>query len=108
VFAIGDLIRGPMLAHKAEEEGVACVERIVTGFGHVNYDAIPNVVYTAPEFASVGKSEEELAAAGVPYRKGSFPFLASSARNFHTDSRVKIYATPTACSACTSSAAPAT
>jgi len=94
VFAIGDLIRGPMLAHKAEEEGVACVERIVTGHGHVNYDAIPNVVYTAPEFASVGKTEEELAAAGVPYRKGSFPFLANArARALgHTDGRVKILA----------------
>ena len=94
VFAIGDLIRGPMLAHKAEEEGIACVERIVTGYGHVNYDAIPNVVYTAPEFASVGKTEEELTEAGVPYRKGSFPFLANGrARALgHTEGRVKILA----------------
>ncbi len=73
-YAIGDVIRGPMLAHKASEEGVACVERIVTGYGHVNYDAIPNVVYTSPEVASVGRTEEELEAAGVPYRKGVFFF----------------------------------
>src|SRR5262249_49364020 len=64
VFAIGDVIRGPMLAHKAEEEGIACVEWIATGYGHVNYDAIPNVVYTAPEVASVGRTEEELKQAG--------------------------------------------
>jgi dihydrolipoamide dehydrogenase len=60
VFAIGDVIQGPMLAHKAEEEGIACVERLVTGHGHVNYDAIPSIVYTAPEVAGVGKTEEEL------------------------------------------------
>lgn len=77
VFAIGDVIQGPMLAHKAEEEGVACVERIVTGYGHVNYGAIPAVVYTHPEIASVGRTEEELKEAGVAYRKGSFPFLAN-------------------------------
>lgn len=77
VYAIGDVIRGPMLAHKAEEEGIACVERIVTGYGHVNYDAIPGVVYTHPEIASVGKTEEQLAEAGIPYRKGVFPFLAN-------------------------------
>ena len=77
VYAIGDVIRGPMLAHKAEEEGVACVERIVTGYGHVNYDAIPGVVYTHPEIASVGKTEEQLAESGVPYRKGKFPFAAN-------------------------------
>jgi len=94
VYAIGDVVRGPMLAHKAEEEGVACVEHIVTGYGHVNYDAIPNVVYTAPEIASVGKTEEELKAANVPYRKGSFPFLANGrARALgHTDGRVKVLA----------------
>jgi dihydrolipoamide dehydrogenase len=74
VYAVGDVIKGPMLAHKASEEGIACVERIVTGYGHVNYDAIPNVVYTNPEVASVGKTEEELKAAGVPYKKGSFFF----------------------------------
>jgi dihydrolipoamide dehydrogenase len=77
VYAIGDVIRGPMLAHKAEEEGIACVERLVTGWGHVDYDAIPGVVYTAPEVASVGRSEEELREAGVPYRKGLFPFAAN-------------------------------
>ncbi len=74
VFAIGDCIAGPMLAHKAEEEGVAAAEFIVTGYGHVNYDAIPSVVYTEPEVASVGKTEDELKAAGIDYKKGSFPF----------------------------------
>jgi dihydrolipoamide dehydrogenase len=78
VYAIGDVIRGPMLAHKAEDEGVACVEGIVTGYGHVNYDAIPAVVYTQPEIASVGKTEDELKSAGVEYRKGEFPFRANS------------------------------
>ncbi len=77
VYAIGDVIRGPMLAHKAEEEGIACVERIVTGYGHVNYDAIPGVVYTHPEIASVGKTEEELRSSGTAYRKGLFPFAAN-------------------------------
>jgi dihydrolipoamide dehydrogenase len=66
-----------MLAHKAEEEGVACVEQIVTGFGHVNYDAIPGIVYTHPEIASVGKTEDELREHKVPYRKGVFPFIAN-------------------------------
>ena len=77
VLAIGDCIRGPMLAHKAEEEGIACVERLATGYGHVNYDAIPGVVYTHPEIAAVGKTEEELKQAGVPYKKGVFPFAAN-------------------------------
>jgi len=66
-----------MLAHKAEEEGVACVERIVNGYGHVNYDAIPGVVYTHPEIASVGKTEEELKEAAIDYRAGKFPFMAN-------------------------------
>jgi dihydrolipoamide dehydrogenase len=94
VYAIGDVIRGPMLAHKAEEEGVACVEHLATGHGHVDYDAIPNVVYTSPEVASVGKTEEELKEAGREYRKGSFPFLANGrARALgHTEGRVKILA----------------
>jgi dihydrolipoamide dehydrogenase len=94
IYAIGDVIRGPMLAHKASEEGIACVERIVTGYGHVNYDAIPNVVYTAPEVASVGKTEEELKAAGVEYRKGSFFFRANGrARALgQVDGRVKVLA----------------
>ena len=74
VYAIGDCIEGPMLAHKAEDEGVAAAEFIATGYGHVNYDAVPSVVYTEPEVASVGKTEDELKAAGVDYRKGSFPF----------------------------------
>jgi dihydrolipoamide dehydrogenase len=77
VYAIGDVIRGPMLAHKASEEGVACVEQIVTGFGHVNYDAIPGIVYTHPEIASVGKTEDELREHKIPYRKGVFPFSAN-------------------------------
>jgi dihydrolipoamide dehydrogenase len=94
VYAIGDVIAGPMLAHKAEEEGVACVEHIVTGYGHVNYDAIPNIVYTHPEVASVGKTEEELVAAGIPYRKGAFPFLANGRAKAlgSTEGRVKILA----------------
>lgn len=94
IFAIGDLIRGPMLAHKASEEGIACVERLVRGYGHVNYDAIPNVVYTEPEIASVGKTEEELVAAGVPYKKGSFPFKAIGRAKAlgHEEGRVKLLA----------------
>jgi len=77
IYAIGDVIRGPMLAHKAEEEGIACVEYLVNGYGHVNYDAIPGVVYTQPEIAAVGKTEEELRAAQTPFRKGVFPFRAN-------------------------------
>lgn len=94
VYAIGDVIPGPMLAHKASEEGVACVERIVTGYGHVNYDAIPNVVYTDPEVASVGKTEGQLQRAGIDYKKGSFPFMAlGRARALgHTEGRVKVLA----------------
>lgn len=96
VYAIGDVIAGPMLAHKASEEGVACVERMVTGAGHLNYDAIPNIVYTHPEIASVGKTEEELKAAGTPYRKGSFPFLANGRAKAlgTTDGFVKFLAHP--------------
>jgi dihydrolipoamide dehydrogenase len=94
IYAIGDVIRGPMLAHKAEDEGVACVEGIVTGHGHVNYDAIPAVVYTQPEIASVGKTEDELKSGGVEYRKGEFPFRANSrARALgQLDGKVKILA----------------
>jgi dihydrolipoamide dehydrogenase len=77
VYAIGDVIRGPMLAHKAEEEGIACVEHIVTGYGHVDYNAIPGIVYTQPEIAAVGKTEEELRSQGVDYTKGTFPFRAN-------------------------------
>jgi dihydrolipoamide dehydrogenase len=77
IYAIGDVIRGPMLAHKAEEEGIACVEGIATGHCHVNYDAIPGIVYTHPEIASVGRTEDELKQQKVPYRKGVFPFVAN-------------------------------
>ena len=94
VYAIGDVIVGPMLAHKAEEEGIACVEKIVTGVGHVAYDAIPSIVYTHPEVASVGKTEEELSEAGVDYRKGTFPFLANGRAKAiaQTDGQVKVLA----------------
>jgi len=94
IYAIGDVVRGPMLAHKAEDEGVACVEHIVTGYGHVNYDAIPGVCYTEPEIAAVGKTEEQLKAAGVNYRKGIFQIRGNGrARALgHIDGRVKILA----------------
>jgi len=92
IYAIGDCIDGPMLAHKAEEEGIAAVETIAGFAGHVNYDAIPGVIYTYPEVASVGKTEEELKEAGVKFSKGSFPFQANSrARaNGSSDGFVKI------------------
>ncbi len=77
VYAIGDLVRGPMLAHKAEEEGIAAVELIAGGAGHVNYAAIPGVVYTWPEAATVGLTEEALKETGIRYRKGVFPFRAN-------------------------------
>jgi dihydrolipoamide dehydrogenase len=77
IFAIGDVIAGPMLAHKAEEEGIACVERMAGTAGHVNYGAIPNVVYTWPEFASVGLSVEDAKRRGREVKTGSFPFLAN-------------------------------
>ena len=77
MYAIGDVIPGPMLAHKAEDEGMAVAEYIATGYGHVNYDVIPAVVYTEPEIASVGKTEDELQAAKRPYRAGRFPFRAN-------------------------------
>ena len=77
IWAIGDAIAGPMLAHKAEEEGVACAERIAGQAGHVNYEAIPGVVYTWPEVASVGRTEEQLKAEGVAYKAGKFPFTAN-------------------------------
>ena len=78
IWAIGDCREGPMLAHKAEDEAVACAENIAGRAGHVNYDAIPAVVYTAPEVASVGKTEEELKAAGIAYKVGKFPFTANA------------------------------
>ena len=78
IYAIGDVIKGPMLAHKAEEEGVAVAELISGQSGHVNYNAIPGVIYTYPEVASVGKTEEELKAEGKAYSVGKFPFMANS------------------------------
>ncbi|MGH7357747.1 MAG: dihydrolipoyl dehydrogenase [Candidatus Rokuibacteriota bacterium] len=94
VYAVGDVVRGPMLAHKASEEGIACVERLAGGFGHVDYDAIPSVVYTSPEIAAVGKTEEQLQAAGLDYRKGVFPFRANGrARALgQTEGHVKVLA----------------
>jgi dihydrolipoamide dehydrogenase len=94
IYAIGDVIAGPMLAHKAEDEGVAAAEVIAGQAGHVNYEVIPNVVYTSPEIASVGKTEEELKAAGIAYQVGKFPFSANArARaNLATDGFVKILA----------------
>jgi dihydrolipoamide dehydrogenase len=77
IFAVGDCIGGAMLAHKASEEGIAVVEKLVTGVGHVNYDAIPAIVYTHPEIASVGKTEEQLKSEGISYRKGASPFGAN-------------------------------
>ncbi|MDY6962094.1 MAG: dihydrolipoyl dehydrogenase [Pseudomonadota bacterium] len=77
IYAIGDVVKGPMLAHKAEDEGVALAEILAGQHGHVNYDVIPSVVYTQPEVASVGKTEEELKAAGVAYKVGKFPFTAN-------------------------------
>src|SRR5512139_953802 len=94
IWAIGDVIAGPMLAHKAEDEGVALAEILVGQAGHVNYDAIPNVVYTYPDIATVGKSEDELKAAGVAYNVGKFPFTANGRAkvNLTTDGFVKILA----------------
>jgi dihydrolipoamide dehydrogenase len=94
IYAIGDVIPGVMLAHKAEEEGIACVENLAGKHGHVNYNAIPNVVYTHPEIASVGKTEEELKSDGIEFKKGSFPFMANGrARALaQIDGRVKILA----------------
>ena len=109
IYAIGDVDAGPMLAHKAEDEGVAVAEIIAGQAGHVNYEVIPSVVYTSPEVASVGKTEEELKAAGIDYKVGKFPFTANGRARamLHTDGFVKILADkprPTACSASTSSA----
>lgn len=94
IYAIGDVVKGPMLAHKAEDEGVALAEILAGQHGHVNYDVIPGVVYTQPEVASVGKTEEELKAAGVAYKAGKFPFTANGrARAMQaTDGFVKVLA----------------
>ena len=94
IYAIGDVIAGPMLAHKAEDEGIAVAEIIAGQAGHVNYDVIPNVIYTYPEVASVGKTEEELRAAGITYNVGKFPFTANgrAKANMQTEGFVKILA----------------
>jgi dihydrolipoamide dehydrogenase len=94
VYAIGDVVAGPMLAHKAEDEGVACAEILAGQAGHVNYDVIPGVVYTTPEVASVGKTEEELKQAGTAYTIGKFPFTANgrSKVNQTTEGFVKVLA----------------
>ncbi len=97
VYAIGDLIRGPMLAHKAEEEGVAVAEILAGQSGHVNYETVPGVIYTWPELASVGATEEELKAKGIEYNSGSFPFTANARAKAigMTDGMVKILADKT-------------
>ncbi len=94
IYAIGDVIRGPMLAHKAEDEGIALAEILAGQAGHVNYNVIPNVIYTAPEVASVGQTEEELKEAGVSYSVGKFPFTANGRAkvNRTTDGFVKVLA----------------
>ncbi|HMB11794.1 FAD-dependent oxidoreductase, partial [Saliniramus sp.] len=94
IYAIGDVVTGPMLAHKAEDEGVALAELIAGKAGHVNYGIIPNVVYTYPEVASIGKTEEELKEAGTAYNVGKFPFTANgrAKANLQTDGFVKILA----------------
>ena len=94
IYALGDVIAGPMLAHKAEDEGMAVAEILAGQAGHVNYDVIPNVIYTFPEVASVGKSEEDLKAAGIAYNVGKFPFTANGRAkvNKTTDGFVKILA----------------
>lgn len=92
IYAIGDVVKGPMLAHKAEDEGIALAEILAGQAGHVNYGVIPSVVYTSPEIGSVGKTEEELKAEGVDYKVGKFPFMANGRARamLHTDGFVKI------------------
>jgi dihydrolipoamide dehydrogenase len=94
VYAIGDVVRGPMLAHKASEEGIAVVERLAGKAGHMNYDVIPWVIYTWPEIAWVGKTEQALKQEGVEYRTGAFPFIASGRAHAlgSTEGMVKILA----------------
>jgi len=94
IWAIGDCIAGPMLAHKAEDDGTACIELIAGKAGHVNYDTVPSVVYTYPEVACVGKTEEQLKEAGIQYKVGKFPFAANSRAktNHETDGFVKVLA----------------
>ena len=92
IYAIGDVIKGPMLAHKAEEDGVAAVEIINGEAGHVDYNLVPGIIYTSPEVAVIGKTEEELKAGGIAYNKGTFPLMANSRAKAisHTDGMVKI------------------
>ena len=90
VYAIGDVVGGAMLAHKASEEGIAVVEQIATGSGHVNYEVIPAIVYTHPEIAMVGQTEEQLKEAGIKYRKGACPFGANGRARAMGDSEGKI------------------
>ncbi len=85
IYAIGDVIKGPMLAHKAEEEGIAVVEQLAGGVGHVNYMAIPSVVYTHPEVAWVGYTEEQLKEKKIDYKVGKFPFKANSRARTNDD-----------------------
>jgi dihydrolipoamide dehydrogenase len=94
IYAIGDVIRGPMLAHKAEEEGVALAEMLAGQRPHIDYNKIPGVVYTSPEVAAIGRTEEQLKEAGIKYKTGKFPFMANSrARSVgQTDGFVKILA----------------
>ena len=94
IYAIGDVIKGPMLAHKAEEEGIAVAEILAGQAGHVNYDVIPGVIYTSPEVATVGKTEEQLKEENKSYKVGKFPFLANSRAkvNNETEGFVKILA----------------
>jgi len=87
VWAIGDVVRGPMLAHKAEDEGVAVAERIAGQHGHVDFNTVPWVIYTSPEIAWVGQTEQQLKAAGVAYRAGSFPFTANGRARAMGDTR---------------------
>ncbi|KAK7916517.1 hypothetical protein WMY93_012278 [Mugilogobius chulae] len=92
IYAIGDVVAGPMLAHKAEDEGIICVEGMAGGAVHIDYNCVPSVIYTHPEVAWVGKTEEQLKDEGVPYRVGKFPFAANSRAktNADTDGLVKI------------------
>jgi dihydrolipoamide dehydrogenase len=94
VYAVGDVIGGAMLAHKAEEEGIACVEKMATGHGHINYGTIPAVIYTSPEIASTGANEDALKAAGIRYKAGRFSFAANGRARAagHTDGFVKVLA----------------
>ncbi len=94
IYAIGDVIDGPMLAHKASEDGIACVETIAGQKGHVNWDLVPSIIYTQPEVAWVGKTEEQLKAAGVAYKIGKYPFTADprSRANGATEGFVKVLA----------------